>query len=418
MKDKVVYMISSLFYPSIGGVENHIYNLSKTIGLGNENIKIKVIKPVINLEKNNIYTLDGIEIHEVSVGNEEDEQKYNNYKNKSKGNLIGFFYGYKRKYFFNKYNETLLNYIEKDLFQEKKDFLIHQHDFISNIILSKKLSKKYKIIFTNHTGEFLFLKKIPIFKNVIIKLLTKHFSFIIGPSDELSSFENIRRKDTYCYLPNGVDTERFCKISEKEKEELKVKFGVERNKIIVFSPRRWAPTKGIIYLVKAIKLILVSGNKDLIFYFAGNDYLDYQEYRKEIMNYIEENNLSKYIKLLGDIDYQKIDKYYKISDIVVLPSLMEAVSLGALEAMACEKIMIGTNVGGFPQIITNKKNGILIESKNEKELFKVINELSKNVEKYRYLGINARKFIENTYDWNNISKKTLEIYNNFWNKYE
>ena len=199
---------------------------------------------------------------------------------------------------------------------------------------------------------------------------------------------------------------------------MKVKFGIESNKIIVFSPRRWAPTKGIIYLVKAIKLILDSGNKDLIFYFAGNDYLDYQEYRKEIMNYMEKNNLSKYIKLLGDIDYQKIDQYYKISDIVVLPSLMEAVSLGALEAMACEKIMIGTNVGGFPQIITNKKNGILVESKNEKELFKVINDLSKNIERYRYLGINARKFIENTYDWNNISDKILEIYKKFWNKYE
>ncbi|WP_294713231.1 glycosyltransferase family 4 protein [uncultured Fusobacterium sp.] len=418
MKDKVVYMISSLFYPSIGGVENHIYNLSKTIILRNKTIKVKVIKPVINLEQNNIYILDGIEIHEISVGNKRDEEKYNKYKNKSKGNLIGFLYGYKRKYFFNKYNKILLNYIENDLIQEKKDFIIHQHDFISNIILSKKLSKKYKIIFTNHTGEFLFLKKIPIFNNIIIKLLTRHFSFIIGPSDELSSFETIRKKDTYCYLSNGVDTERFSEISEKEKEKLKVKFGIESNKIIVFSPRRWAPTKGIIYLVKAIKLILDSGNNNLIFYFAGNDYLDYIEYKKEIMNYIEKNNLSKYIKLLGDIDYQKIDQYYKVADIVVLPSLMEAVSLGALEAMACEKIMIGTNVGGFPQIITNEENGILVKSKNEKELFKVINDLSKNIKKYRYLGINARKFIEKTYDWNNISDKTIEIYNKFWNKCE
>ena len=73
MKDKVVYMISSLFYPSIGGVENHIYNLSKTIILRNKTIKVKVIKPVINLEQNNIYILDGIEIHEISVGNKRDE---------------------------------------------------------------------------------------------------------------------------------------------------------------------------------------------------------------------------------------------------------------------------------------------------------------------------------------------------------
>ena len=39
MKQKVVYMISTLFYPSIGGVENHIYNLSKTLIENNNDIK-------------------------------------------------------------------------------------------------------------------------------------------------------------------------------------------------------------------------------------------------------------------------------------------------------------------------------------------------------------------------------------------
>ena len=38
MKRKIIYMISSLFYPSIGGVENHIYNLSKTLMLNNETL--------------------------------------------------------------------------------------------------------------------------------------------------------------------------------------------------------------------------------------------------------------------------------------------------------------------------------------------------------------------------------------------
>ncbi len=46
MEKKVIYMISSLFYPSIGGVENHIYNLSKTLMLNNKNILVKILKPV------------------------------------------------------------------------------------------------------------------------------------------------------------------------------------------------------------------------------------------------------------------------------------------------------------------------------------------------------------------------------------
>ena len=417
MEKKVIYMISSLFYPSIGGVENHIYNLSKTLMLNNENILVKILKPVINLKKNNIYFLDGIEVHEISVGNGRDEEIYNNFKEKSKGNLIGFFYGYRRKSFFNRYRNEIYQYIEKEIQKEKQKFIIHQHDFISNIMLSKMLAKKYKVIFTNHTGEYLFLKKIPIINNILIKILTNHFSYIIGPSDELSDFEKIRNKKTFCYLPNGVDTERFFMISNEQKLNLRKEMSVSKDEIIVFSPRRWAPTKGIIYLVKAIKEIMNQTDKNIKFYFAGNDYGDYKEYRQEILNYIDENNLKKYIVFLGNVDYQKIDSYYKISDVVILPSLMEAVSLGALEAMSCGKIMIGTKVGGFPQIITSGENGILIESKNEKEITEIILKISENLAGYKNMGGNARKFVEVNYSWNEIARKTMKIYSKFYNEF-
>ena len=58
--------------------------------LNDKNLLVKILKPVINLKKNNIYFLDGIEVHEISVGNGRDEEIYNNFKEKSKGNLIGF----------------------------------------------------------------------------------------------------------------------------------------------------------------------------------------------------------------------------------------------------------------------------------------------------------------------------------------
>ena len=43
------------------------------------------------------------------------------------------------------------------------------------------------MIFTNHTGEFLFLKKLPL-NRIVIKHLTKHFKYIISPSEELNQF--------------------------------------------------------------------------------------------------------------------------------------------------------------------------------------------------------------------------------------
>lgn len=414
---KIIYMLTTVFYPSIGGVENHIYNLS--INLVKIGYKVKIINPVINLEKNEIYDLEGIEVNRIAVGNENDLKKYEGYKKNSKDSILGYFYGYRRKNYYNKFYKIIYKYIINDIRNQKNcEIIIHQHDFISSIKLSRKLSKKYNIIFTNHTGEFLFLKKLP-FSNFIIKYLTKHFKYIIAPSNELARFEKIRDKNTYRFLSNGVDIERFKIIDVDAKNKLKQKYNIPLNKKIVFCPRRWAPTKGIIYLVKSIDL-LVNENKrnDLLFIFAGNEYNDYPEYVAQINKIIEDKNLKKSIKLLGNVKYNLINEIMSISDLIVIPSLMEAISLAALEGMACGKIVIGTNVGGFPQVINNGENGFLVPPKNEIELSKIINKITLNIEDYNYIGDKARKFIEDGYSWNSIAKKTSLIYEKYFNHIE
>ncbi|WP_072586593.1 glycosyltransferase family 4 protein [Clostridium sporogenes] len=411
---KIVYMITTLFYPSIGGVENHVYNLSKE--LVKKDIIVKIINPVINLGKNDIYDLEGIEVHKITVGNDEDEQKYLKYKSKSKQNLFGFFNGYKRKCYYNKFSNDVYEYILKDIELERPDkFILHQHDFISSIKLSKKLSKKYNIIFTNHTGEFLFLKKLP-FSNLIIKKLTNHFKFIIAPSNELADFKGIRKENTYSFLSNGVDVEKFSTVTQIEKNNLRDKYNIPKNKVVVICPRRWAPTKGVIYLVKAIDILINRYNIDNIsFVFAGNDYLDYPEYRDEILNIIKNKYLREYVYLQGNIDYKIMNELIKMSDIVAIPSLMEAISLSALEGMACGKIIIGTNVGGFPQIIKNTENGFLVEPEDEEKLAQIIKDVSSGVYNNIKICEKAREFVEVKYSWSFICSNTIDIYDKFWN---
>jgi len=407
-------MITTLFYPSIGGVENHVYNLSKE--LVKKDIIVKVINPVINLGKNDIYDLEGIEVHKITVGNNEDERKYLKYKSKSKQNLFGFFNGYKRKCYYNKFSNDVYEYILKDIQLERPDkFILHQHDFISSIKLSKKLSKKYNIIFTNHTGEFLFLKKLP-FSNSIIKKLTSHFKFIIAPSNELADFKDIRNENTYSFLSNGVDVEKFLPVIEIEKNNLRDKYNIPKDKVVVICPRRWAPTKGVIYLVKAIDILINKYNiHNISFVFAGNDYLDYPEYRDEILNIIKNKSLREYVYLQGNIDYKIMNELIKMSDIVAIPSLMEAISLSALEGMACGKIIIGTNVGGFPQIIQNTETGFLVEPEDEEKLAQIIKDVSSGVYNNIKICEKAREFVEVKYSWSFICSNTINIYDKFWN---
>lgn len=408
---KAIYMITTLFYPSIGGVENHVYNLSREFV--KKGYYVKIINPVINYPKTEKSNLDGIEVHKISVGNKNDEEKYVKYKLNSGGNILGFFNGYKRKYYYNKFKDIVYDYISNDIeMGEFDEVIIHQHDFISSIGLSKMLSKKYNVIFTNHTGEFLFLKKLPL-NNLPIKYLTNHFKYIIAPSDELAEFDGIRSKETFKFISNGVDIDRFCTVTEEEKNSLRKKYNIPNNKKVIFSPRRWAPTKGIIYLVKSIKEL---NNDDVIFMFGGDDYSDYPEYRKEIFEYIKEHNLESKIKLLGNIDYQVMDEYIKASDIIVIPSLMEAISLSALEGMSCGKPIISTNVGGMPQIIKTLENGLLVDPKNEKQLAKAIEQLVNDDDLRTKLGSNSRKFVEKEFSWKSISDETELIYKKYTNK--
>lgn len=144
----------------------------------------------------------------------------------------------------------------------------------------------------------------------------------------------------------------FCLLQKQKKNNLRDKYNIPKDRVVVICPRRWAPTKGVIYLVKAIDILINKYNiHNISFVFAGNDYLDYPEYRDEILNIIKNKSLREYVYLQGNIDYKIMNELIKMSDIVTIPSLMEAISLSALEGMACGKIIIGTNVGGFPQII-------------------------------------------------------------------
>lgn len=410
MQNKVVYMLTTVFYPSIGGRESHIHNISKE--LVKMGYIVKIINPVINLDKTIVEMLDGSEVHKLRIGDANSEKTYLKYKNKSKG-LMGYLSGYLRKNFYNKFYISIIEYIEKDIHLNnyvKENIIIHQHDFISGYKISKELSKSYKMIFTNHTGEFLFLKKLP-FNKIAIKHLTKHFKYIISPSEELNQFHGIRDERTFSYIPNGVDLDDFYVADENQIKNYKLEYGLDESKYMILCPRRWAPTKGIIYLIKAIGILKNTDVSDKFqAVFIGNDYEDYPEYKEEILKFISEHDLEKYIKLLGNIEYENMNKITQASEIIVIPSLMEAVSLSMLESMSCGKIVVGSDTGGIPEVIKDNENGFLVKKANETSLADRLYEIIKKYNELEYIRIEARETVEKAYSWKIITNKVEEIY--------
>lgn len=286
------------------------------------------------------------------------------------------------------------------LIEEINPDIVHQHDYLSSVRLSKKVSKKFKTVFTNHYGEYLFLKKTKATRYLQYRFLA-HFNAIIAPSQNLLP----NRSNSY-FIPNGFDTAGFQEIAPNEKLQLKAAQGLE-NKVVFLCARRWAPTKGVLYLAKALNLLSNDIKQKAVFLFAGNDAEDFQRYKKQVQSELDQC-VGVDFRLYGNLDHGKLVPLMHLSDVGIIPSLMEGMSLFSIELISCGIPILATHVGGLPEIIKTNENGWLVPPKDAQKIAEEITRIVKDWPRTS-LNIKTREFRAH-YSWQSITQQTLEIY--------
>ncbi len=377
---------------SVGGIENHIYFLTRE--LNKQGHEIIIYQPVESeTGDSDVKTSEGITLKYIPIST----TALIKYLDRFNGiRIIGLATAFlnKAKYVF--HSRKIADAIRKDMCD-----LIHQHDFISNIFTTKILAKDTHCVLTNHTGEYLFFMK-TVIGRMLLKYLLQHYSFMIGPSIELTPKAFTRESAT---IYNGVDLDLFN--TSYDKNALRKEKNIAPEDFVIFCPRRWAPTKGVIFLMKAIKKGRFQNNFKFIF--AGNDYQGYPKYKEHILKVCASIENKSSILLAGNLSIQEMAKYYRISDLTVIPSIMEAVSLAAIESMASGTPVIATHVGGMPELIVHERNGLLIEPKNTDALIHAIKSLYHDKTLYDKLALNSLKTAQQ-YSWKEVALKTEEIY--------
>jgi len=102
----------------------------------------------------------------------------------------------------------------------------------------------------------------------------------------------------------------------------------------------------------------------------------------------------------------------KSSYVVVVPSRMESLPTTIKEAFFLKIPVVGTDVGGIPELIKNNETGLLVPPNNPQKLAESVNKLLENKQNADQLANSGYEFVKNNMTWDVILPKYIELYEN------
>lgn len=335
------------FPPHVGGVGVHIHTLSKQLVKEGHEVY------VITYPHKDIKDIDGIHV----IG--------------TKGLNIPGVRGLMFKKNAKKALENLL---------EKEDIdIIHGHYLFPASAVAVEVGKEHgiKTYVTAHGSDMFELYKTqPLMRSTLKKVL-KSADVVLAVSNALrheiiaTGVEGIASKTRLSW--NSVDINRF---SAKENTTFKEENGLEDKPIVLFVGNL-IKRKNVESLLEAKKI----ANSDYYLVIVGDGPLF-----KKLNNKVEEENIRDVIFTGARDDVENI---IPSCDVLVLPSFSESFGLVLIEALACGKPVIGSNVGGITEII-NKNVGLLVNPNKVSSIASAIDKIINDEDLRVVLSLNAR----------------------------
>lgn len=187
-------------------------------------------------------------------------------------------------------------------------------------------------------------------------------------------------------IPNGVampaaDPARVAALSER--------LDLPDGHVVVGTVASLTPKKGHAYLVEALAL-LAARDVPCTLVLAGDGPM-----RPAIEQLAERLGVSSRVRLLGEAE--RVADVLELTDIFVLPSLVEGMPLALLEAMRVGRAVVATRVGGVPELVRDGDNGVLVEPADAEALADAIAALAADPARRDHLGDRARATVERDY---------------------
>ena len=284
------------------------------------------------------------------------------------------------------------------LFKTQRPDIVHTHAWGTMFegFLGAKLARVPFLVHGEH-GTIERRKKNRYFQRIIWGYFDAVLSITHNHKKELSKTIGFPEQKI-TVLQNGVDTDLFCPMPGTRI------FGM-KDKFIIGTIGRLVPVKNQALLLNGFAEAKKK-HENLFLVIVGEGSL--------------ENSLKEQagnLRIADDVLFTgrrfDIPQVLNSLDLFVLPSLSEGMSNTILEAMACGLPVIATRVGGNPELIENRKNGILIDSGNIQQMADAILETARDTYLRRHLAEKAIADIGTAFSLGGMVDRYQAFYQNF-----
>jgi len=208
-------------------------------------------------------------------------------------------------------------------------------------------------------------------------------------------------------IPNGVDTENFT--PRLKSQRLITQYELDDKLILGFigSIRK---IEGLSLVLRSLSNLKADSNK-ICFLIVGSG----DDEISKLKNITTKLGLQDMVIFCGRVPHNEIQNYYSIMDILVYPRIDAKVNhkvtpLKPLEAMAMEKVVIASDVGGLKELVAHQKNGLLFKVENSDDFVDQVTSIAANRDAMIELGKKARQWVMQERDWNKI----VPLYDNIY----
>jgi glycogen synthase len=208
-------------------------------------------------------------------------------------------------------------------------------------------------------------------------------------------------KDKIVVIPNGTDPDTFN--FDFDPYPMRSQYAGEHDQIILYVGRL-VNEKGVQILLDAAPKIL-SACPGARFLVVGTGY-----YMDHLKNQARSLGIDNYVRFLGYVDDDSLKKFFKISDLVCIPSLYEPFGIVALEGMAAGKPVVTSDTGGLTDFVEHGVTGLTTYTGDSNSLAWGIMEVLRNPELAQRMAKDAYEKVQHIYNWKVIAKRTEELY--------